>query len=115
MYVYSYIICKCMHVYVPSLSMYQCTCSYAHLFMHLYSTVKDYAKWQLLLHALSLYIAPLPQDNWKIFRDTKFPKTTKLSDDTKLSCIELIETVMPLAVARPFVEEFTTGSMKVKV
>ena len=79
------------------------------------STIKDYAKWQLLVHALSLYIAPLPQDNWKILRDIKFPKTAKLSDDTKLTCVELLEAVMPLAVARPFVEEFVTNSMEVNV
>jgi len=48
-------------------------------------------------------------------RDIKFPKTAKLSADTKLSCIELIENTMPLAVARPFVEEFITSSMKVQV
>ena len=86
-----------------------------HVILYRSSTVKDYAKWQLLVHALSLYIAPLPQDTWKILRDIKFPKTAKLSDDTKLTCIELLEAVMPLAVARPFVEEFVTNSMEVNV
>ena len=79
------------------------------------SVVEDYAKWQLLVDALSLYIAPLPDDNWKILRDVKFPKTSKLSDDTKLTCVELLEAVMPLAVARPFVEEVITNLTEIKV
>ena len=82
-----------------------------------FSVVEDYAKWQLLYQAFSLYVAPLPleKESWKVLRDVKFPKTSKLSDDTKLSCVELIENIMPLAVARPFVKEFITDSMKVKV
>ena len=79
------------------------------------SVVEDYAKWQLLIHALSLYIAPLPTDEWKILRDIVFPKTSKLSDETRLTCVEHVENVMPLAVARPFVEEFITDSIKIKV
>ena len=77
--------------------------------------MEDYAKWQLLLHSVSLYVSPLPDNSWKILRDIKFPKTAKLSDDTKLTCVELIETAMPLAVARPFVEEFITNSKQIQV
>ena len=79
------------------------------------SAAVDYAKWQLLVHAFSLYTAPLLEDDWKVLRHVKFPKTSKLSDDTRLVCVEYLENVMPLAVARPFVEEFITDSMKVKV
>ena len=75
----------------------------------------DYAKWQLLVSQLSLYVASLPQDNWNMLREIKFPKSSKLSEDTKLTCVELVETAMPLAVARPFVEEFITSSVKSKV
>ena len=82
-----------------------CTCS----------VVEDYAKWQLLVNTYSVYTASLPDDNWKILRDVKFPKTSKLSDDTKLTCVEILEEAMPLAVARPFVEEFITNSTEVKV
>jgi len=77
--------------------------------------VLDYAKWQLLVSQLSLYVASLPQDNWNMLREIKFPKSSKLSEDTKLTCVELVETAMPLAVARPFVEEFITSSVKSKV
>ena len=85
--------------------------------IHDCSVVEDYAKWHLLIHVLSLYTAPLPDDNneWKFFRNTKFPKTSKLSDDTKLTCVEHLQDVMPLAVSRPFVEEFVTNSMRAKV
>ena len=82
-----------------------------------FSVVEDYAKWHVLVYALSLYAAPLPQDSesWKILRNVKFPKTSKLSDDTMLTCVEYLENSMPLAVARPFVEEFITDSKEVKV
>ncbi|XP_065890884.1 endothelin-converting enzyme homolog [Dysidea avara] len=79
------------------------------------SVVLDYAKWQLLVSELSLYVASLPQDNWNMLREIKFPKTSKLSEDTKLTCVELVETAMPLAVARPFVEEFITGTTRTEV
>ena len=71
----------------------------------------------MLANAYSVYYAPLPQDSesWRILRNVKFPKTSKLSDDTMLTCVEYLETSMPLAVARPFVEEFITDSKKVKV
>ena len=77
--------------------------------------MEDYAKWQLLLHSVSLYVSPLPDNNWKILRDIKSPKTAKLSDDTKLTCVELIKAIMLLAVARPFVEEFITNSKENQV
>ena len=81
------------------------------------SVVEDYAKWHMLVHALSVYAAPLPQysESWKILRDVKFPKTLKLSDNTMLTCVETLENIMPLALARPFVEEFITDSMKIEV
>ena len=50
-----------------------------------------------------------------MLREIKFPKSSKLSEDTKLTCVELVETVMPLAVARPFVEEFITRSARKQV
>ena len=51
-------------------------------------------------------------DDWKVFQVAKI---SKLSDDTKLACIEDLEYIMPLALARPFVKDFITDSMKVKV
>ena len=85
-------------------------------FFLMFGAAVDYAKWQLLIHAYSLYTAPLPVDYWwKVLRDFKFPKASKLNGATNLTCVEYLENVMPLAVARPFVEEFITDSMKVKV
>ena len=79
------------------------------------SVVEDYAKWHLLIHALSLYTAPLPKHKWQILRDVKFPKTSKFINRTELICVKHVENVMPLAIARPFVEEFITDSMRTKV
>ena len=91
-------------------------CMYDILYI-LYSVVEDYAKWPILVYALSLYTAPLPQylESWKILRNVEFPKTSKLSDKTMFTCIEHLKSIMPLAVARPFVEEFITDSMKIEV
>ena len=83
--------------------------------VYIYSVVEDYIKWHLLYHASSLYTAPLQMDDWKVLQDAKFPKTSKLSDDTMLTCVEYVENFMPLAIARPFVKEFITDPMKVKV
>ena len=77
--------------------------------------VLDYAKWQLLVSLLSLYTAPLPRDNWNILREIQFPKSSKLSEDTKLTCVELVETFMPLAIARQFVEEFINDNTRTSV
>ena len=55
---------------------------------------------------------PLSQDNW---RDVAFPKTSRFTRDTKLTCVEMLENVMPLAVGRPFVNESVTGLTKAKV
>ena len=101
--------------YIASSFVLHSHCIRSHSNCYTCSVVEDYAKWQLLVDALSLYVAPLPDDNWKILRDVKFPKTSKLSDDTKLTCVEFLEAVMPLAMARPFVEEFITNSTEVKV
>ena len=79
------------------------------------SVVEDYAKWHLLMQELSAYTLPLSQDNWKVLRDVAYPRTSKLTRDTKLTCVELLENVMPLAVGRLFVDEFVMGSTKAKV
>ena len=80
------------------------------------SAAVDYAKWQLLSHVYSLYTAPLPVSSWwKTLRDVKFPRTSNVNGATTLTCVEYVEDVMPLAVARPFVEEFITDSMRIKV
>ena len=78
------------------------------------SIIEDYAKWHLLYSRYFAYTASLPEDDWEIFRDIKLPKTSNFNDETK-ACVEYLEDAMPLAVARPFVEEFITDSMKDKV
>ena len=114
MYVCVYV-CVCMYV---CMCVYVCVCVCVYDILYiLYSVVEDYAKWHMLVHALSLYTAPLPRDSasWEILRNVKFPKTSKLSDKTMFTCIEYLESIMPLALARPFVEEFITDSMKIEV
>ena len=75
----------------------------------------DYVKWQLLVNEVALYTASLSEDTWRILQEIKFPKTSKLSQDINLNCVELVESAMPLAVARPFVEAFITDTTRVNV
>ena len=65
-------------------------------------TTANYARWQLLYSEYSKYAAFLNDGIEDIFK-TKLPvaETTSLAQ-----CAEVVEQIMPLAVARPFVEEF---------
>ena len=67
----------------------------------------NYARWQLLLSEVSNAAASL-DNGWDIIhtRKIKFP-STRASEATQLACVQLVESAMPFAVARPFVEEFT--------
>ena len=63
----------------------------------------NYARWQLLYSEYSKYAAFLNNGIKDISR-TKFP----LAETTSLACAQVVENVMPMAVTRPFVEEFIT-------
>ena len=43
-------------------------------------------------------------------RKIKFP-STRVSEATQLACVQLVEIAMPFAIARPFVEEFTSNEL----
>ena len=62
-------------------------------------------------------IAAASLDNgWDIIhkRKIKFP-STRASEATRLACVQLVESAMPFAIARPFVEEFTPDDVISKV
>ena len=71
----------------------------------------NYARWQLLLSEVSTAAASL-DNGWDIIhkRKIKFP-STRASEATQLACVQLVESAMPFAIARPFVEEFTTNDV----
>jgi len=52
-----------------------------------------------------VFAAASLDNSWDIIHKVKFPSTNP-SEATKLACVQLVESVMPFAVARPFVEEF---------
>ncbi|XP_065890272.1 endothelin-converting enzyme homolog isoform X2 [Dysidea avara] len=70
----------------------------------------NYAKWQLLVKELSFANA-VDDFDWDIFRKLRYPKSSKLGASDNLPCVELVEQSMPLAIARPFVEEFVTTNL----
>ena len=60
----------------------------------------NYAKWQLLYNEYKIFGAFLNNGIQKV----RFSAT----DAVDLACAHTVEMLMPLAVARPFVEEFIT-------
>ena len=67
----------------------------------------NYAKWQLLLNEYNTFRAALSNDEIKKIHRTGFP----VAETTSQACAQAVETFMPLAVARPFVEEFITAKV----
>ena len=72
-------------------------------FCSIYNTTKNYARWQLLYSEYSKYAAFL-NDGIKDILKTEF----LLAQTTSQGCVRVVESSMPLAVTRPFVEEFIT-------
>ena len=66
-------------------------------------TIANYARWQLLYSEYSKYAIFL-DDGIREFFNTELP----LAETASLGCAQVVEKIMPLAVARPFVEEFIT-------
>ena len=74
----------------------------------------DYARWQLLLNEYVYSTASL-QNSWTIMHERRFPKSYKLSESASFACVELTESGMPFAVARPFVDELINNNTIDKV
>jgi len=74
------------------------------------SNAINYAKWQLLVREWSFATGVVNFD-WDIFRELRYPKSSKLGASDSVPCVELVEKSMPLAIARPFVEEFVTKQL----
>ena len=79
------------------------------------STVINYARWQLLFSEASIAAASL-DNGWDIIHNRKIKfSSTRASETTQLACVQLVESAMPFAIARPFVEEFTPDDIISKV
>jgi len=71
----------------------------------------NYAKWQLLQNELNQFAFASEDSSWEIFRKNKYRKSSQLDVTDKLACARFVQDSMPLAVARPFVEEFITRNI----
>ena len=71
------------------------------------SVTVNYAKWQLLYNEYKKYATILSNHEIKEVHRTDSP----LAETTGQACAEAAEKFMPLAVSRPFVEEFITGGV----
>ena len=67
----------------------------------------NYAKWQLLYNEYKNLGAALSNDEIKKIHRTGFP----VAETTSQACAQAVEKFMPLAVARPFVEEFISAKV----
>lgn len=84
------------------------------MFSNIVYSFSDYARWQLLLNE-AVYSTASLQSSWTIMHERRFPKSYKLSESASFACVELAESSMPLAVARPFVDELITNTTIDKV
>lgn len=78
------------------------------------SSLKNYARWQLLLNEY-VHATTSLESSWTIMHERRFPKSSKLSESASFACVELTESAMPFAVARPFVDELINKSTIDKV
>ena len=77
-------------------------CSYSY-----HNVTVNYAKWQLLYNEFNNFRAALSNDGIKKIHRTDFPVVETASQ----ACVQTVEKFMPLAVARPFVEEFISAKV----
>jgi len=79
----------------------------------LYRTLQNYAKWHVILDAIQYADGELAI--YKLLRKSRFPKSSRLGDDRSQDCVEFVETAMPYALARPFVDKFIDDNLRNKV
>ena len=85
--------------------MYSLSC------LHFNRDAVNYVKWQLLRGEYSNYAYAIQSINSDIFRKIEYPVSPELDASNDLTCARLVEEYMPLAIARPFVEEFITKDL----
>ena len=67
----------------------------------------NYAKWQLLHSEYNNFAATFSNDGIKKVHKSSSP----LVETASQACAQVVEMIMPLAIARPFVEEFITAKV----
>ena len=76
-------------------------------FFSIHNTIKNYAKWQLLHNEYNIF-APFLANKIEAICKTDFEADFAIPEALSLGCAVVVETFMPLAIARPFVNEFIT-------
>lgn len=81
-----------------------------------HSTLRDYAKWQLILYTV-LFVDLNPKENiYEYLPKNHFlSKLYELSETQAEVCVLTVEVVMPFAVIRPFVDNFISDDLKKRV
>ena len=79
----------------------------------IYSIIQDYAKWHVILDAIQYADGELAI--FDLLRKSRFPKSSRLGDSRSQDCVEFVETAMPFALARPFVDKYISKGLIMKV
>jgi len=101
-----------MHNYVHNCSL-KVVCNSYLVYFAFYRTVKNYAKWHVVLNAIEF--VDEESATYDFIRKTRFPKSSRLGNERSMDCAEYVESAMPYALARPFVDEFISDDLRKKV
>lgn len=71
--------------------------------------MRNYAKFQVLWDAIQYAGQDFAISD--LLHKSRFPKSSQLGGDRSQDCVEFVETAMPYALARPFVDKFISPNL----
>ena len=86
-----------------------CHCTFV-----IYRTLRDYAKWQLLMGTI-LFVDLQASEFHDYLHKNRFLKLHELGDTQTEICVRTVEVVMPYAVIRRFADNFISDDLRKRV
>ncbi len=80
------------------------------VFTFIHSTLKNYAKWQLVYP----FVDHVDTETTAIMKEFKRIAFGKADEERQISCVQIAETIEPLALARVFVENLLPDGYTVR-
>ena len=80
----------------------------------IYRTLRDYAKWQLLMGTIAFVDLQASEFNDYLHKN-RFSKLYELGDTQTEICVRTVEVVMPFAVIRRFAENYISDDLRKRV
>ena len=84
------------------------------IYVVLYRTLRDYAKWQLLAGTI-LFVDLQAAEFRDYLHKNRFSKLSELGDTQAEICVLNVEVVMPYAVIRRFADNFISNDQRKRV